>query len=205
MNYKTNSNNVDDNEMFLISLNRQIPLKHLNLIHHLDDKLDECISTKYDDISNMVHLTYNVKYDRILIKTILNLLKSGQVSSSFFSLENVNQIIDDYSKNHYFLTFASLHTIKPFTSLCLCCQQPLKLYFKERVNVFLIDRVDSRVIYTARCCYIQYYPNSYVKGSKRYVIQQSLYNQKYIYFGGKSVLSMDVVLQYSSDLINMVS
>ena len=205
MSYTNNSNNVDDNEMFLISLNRQIPLNHLNLIHYLDDKLDECISTKYDDISNMVQLRYNVKYDRILIKTILNLLKSGQVSSSFFSLENVTQIIDDYSKNHYFLTFASLHTIKPFTSLCLCCQQPLKLYFKERINVFLIDRVDSGVIYAARCCYIQYYPNSYIKGSKRYVIEQSLYNQKYIYFGGKSVLSMDVVLQYSSNLINMVS
>ncbi|CAF1037840.1 unnamed protein product [Adineta ricciae] len=203
MNFNDNNKNLDDNEMFLISLNRHIPLKHLSLIHDLDRKLDECVSTKYDDISSMVQLTYNVKYDSIVIKSILNLLQSGHVSSSFFSLEDVHRIINIYSKNHYFLTFASLHTIKPFTLTCLFCQKPLKILFKERVNVFLNDRVEGGVTYTARCCYVQYYSNSYVKGSKRYVTPQSLYNQKYIHFGGKSVLTMDVVLQYNADLVNM--
>jgi hypothetical protein len=198
-------NNIDDNEMFLILLNRQIPMKHLNLIYRLNSKLDESISTKYDDISNMIQLTYNVKYDCNLIQSILNLLKSDQISSTLFSLENTNQIINNYSNNHHFLTFASLHTIKPFTLFCLNCQQPLKLYFKEKVNVFLMDRVDNGVIYSAHCCHIQYYTNSYVKSSKRFVIRKSLYNQKYINFGGKCVLNIDVLLRYASDLISMVS
>ncbi|CAF4034484.1 unnamed protein product [Rotaria sordida] len=194
MNSNSHSNNVDDNEMFLVSLHRQIPLKHLNLIYFLDNKLDECISTKYEDISNIIQVTYRVKYNSTVIQAILNLLKSDQASSTLFSLENTNEIINNYSKDHHFLTFASLHTIKPFTLFCLFCQQPLKLQFKEKVNVFLIDRVDNGVIYSAHCCHVQYYPNSYVKSSKRYVIQQSLYNQKYVYFSGKSVLSIDVVL-----------
>ena len=197
--------NIDDNEMFLISLNRRIPLKHLNLIYCLDNKLDESISTKYDDISNMIQLTYNVKYDCILIQSILNLLKLDQVSSPLFSLENTEQIISNYSMSHHFLTLASLNTIKPFTLCCLNCQQPLKLYFKEKVNVFLMDRVDNGVTYSAHCCHIQYHTNSYVKSSKRFAIRKSLYNQKYIHFGGKCVLSIDVLLRYNSDLISMVS
>ena len=125
-------------------------MKHLNLIYCLHNKLDECISTKYNDISNMVQLTYDIKYDSVLIQSILNLLKSDQKSANLFSLENVNEIINNYSKNHHFLTLASPHTIKPFTSCCLACQQPLKMYFKEKVNVFLLDHVDNGVTYTAR-------------------------------------------------------
>ena len=200
-----NINSIDNSEMFLILLNRKIPMKHLNLIYCLDSKLDEFISTKYDDISNMIQLTYNVKYDSMLIRSILNLLKSNQISSTLFSLENVDQIINNYSKNHHFLTLASSHSIKPFTLLCLDCQQPLKLYFKEKVNVFLMDCVDSGVTYSARCCHIEYRTNSYIKSSKRFVSPKSLYNQQYINFGGKCVLSIEVLLRYTSELINMVS
>lgn len=199
-----NANNFDDNERFLVLLNRKIPMKHLNLIYCLHNKLDEFISTKYDDISNMVQLMYNIKYDPVLIQSTLNLLKSDRISTNLFSLENVDEIINRYSKNHYFLTLASLHTIKPFTSCCLDCQQPLKLCFKEKVNVFLMDHVDSGVIYTARCCRIDYYANSYIRSSKRFVIRKSLYNRDYIHFGGKCALSIDVLLRYASDVTNMV-
>ena len=195
-----NINSIDNSEMFLILLNRKILMKHLNLICCLDSKLDEFISTKYDDISNMIQLTYNVKYDSMLIPSILNLLKSNQISSTLFSLENVDQII-----NNYFLTLASSHSIKPFTLLCLDCQQPLKLYFKEKVNVFLMDRVDSGVTYSARYCHIEYRTNSYIKSSKRFVSWKPLYNQQYINFGSKCVLSIEVLLRYTSELINMVS
>lgn len=200
-----NINNFDDDERFLILLNRKIPMKHLNFIYCLDNKLDEFISTKYDDISNMVQLTYNIKYDSVLIQSILNLLKSDRISANLFSLENVNEIINSYSKDHHFLTLVSSHTIKPFISCCLNCQQPLKLCFKEKVNVFLMDHADNGVIYTAHCCRIEYHANSYITGSKRFAIRESLYNRDYIYFGGKCALGIDVLLRYASDLINMVS
>ncbi|UJR17414.1 hypothetical protein I4U23_004309 [Adineta vaga] len=172
-------------------------------MYFLDCKLDELISKKYDDISNMVQLTYGVKYDGIMIQSILNLLKSDNTSLNLFSSHNVDKIINNYSEDHHFLTMASLHTIKPFTLSCLHCHLPLKLQFKEKVNVFLMDHIDNGVIFIARCCHIEYHTNSYIKGSKRYVNRQSLYNQKYIYFGGKCVLYIDVLLRYVSDLINM--
>ncbi|CAF4893868.1 unnamed protein product, partial [Rotaria sp. Silwood1] len=65
MNPVSNISNIVDDEMFLISLNRRIPLQHLNLIYCLYSRLDELISTKYDDISNMVQLTYGIKYDGV--------------------------------------------------------------------------------------------------------------------------------------------
>ncbi len=141
----------------------------------------------------------------MLIQSILNLLKSDQISSSLFSLENVNEIINNYSNDHHFLTLASPHVIKPFTLCCLDCQQPLKLYFKEKVNIFLMDHVDNGVTYSARCCHIEYHTNSYINSSKRFVTRKSLYNKKYIHFGGKCVLSIEVLLRYASDLISMVS
>lgn len=205
MNSTSNINNINDNEMFLISLNRRIPLQHLNLMYCLDSKLDELISTKYDDISNMIQLTYGVKYDGVVIQSILNLLKSNNISLTLFTLDNVDKIIKNYSTDHRFLTFASLHTIKPFTLSCLHCQQLLKLQFKEKINVFLMDHVDDGVIFIARCCHIEYHTNSYIKGSKRFVVRQSLYNQKYTHFGGKCVLHIDVLLRYASDLLNMAS
>ncbi|CAF1654087.1 unnamed protein product, partial [Adineta ricciae] len=57
--------------------------------------------------------------------------------------------------------------------------------------------------FIARCCHVEYHTNSYVKGSKRYVSRQSFYNQKYIHFGGKCVLHVDILLRYVSDLLNM--
>ncbi|CAM4835124.1 unnamed protein product [Rotaria magnacalcarata] len=198
-----NINDIDENEIFILSLNRKIPLKHLNLMYSLDSKLNEFIRTKYDDISNMIQLTYNVKYDCMMIQSILNLLKSNQISSTLFSLEDVNDLIYNYSIDNHFLTLASPHTIQPFTLFCLSCQKPLKLVFKEKVNVFLLNRVDNGTIYYAYCCDTEYHTNSYVKRSQRFVIPKSLHNQKYITFGGKCVLHIDIVLRYASDLINM--
>ncbi|CAF4776731.1 unnamed protein product, partial [Rotaria magnacalcarata] len=175
-----NINDIDENEIFILSLNRKIPLKHLNLMYSLDSKLNEFIRTKYDDISNMIQLTYNVKYDY-----------------------DVNDLIYNYSIDNHFLTLASPHTIQPFTLFCLSCQKPLKLVFKEKVNVFLLNRVDNGTIYYAYCCDTEYHTNSYVKRSQRFVIPKSLHNQKYITFGGKCVLHIDIVLRYASDLINM--
>ncbi|CAF1680399.1 unnamed protein product, partial [Adineta ricciae] len=203
MNFTNGINNINDDELFLVSLNRRIPLQHLNLMFLLDSKLDELISLKYDDISNMVQLTYGVKYDGSMVESILNLLKSDNISSHLFSSHNVDKIISNYSRDHHFLTKASLHTIKPFTPSCLHCHLPLKLQFKEKINVFLMDHVDDGVIFAARCCHIEYHTNSYIKNSKRYVLRESLYNQKYIHFGGKCVLHIDVLLRYVSDLINM--
>ncbi|CAM4830808.1 unnamed protein product [Rotaria magnacalcarata] len=70
---------------------------------------------------------------------------------------------------------------------------------------FLTDRVENGIIYSAFCCHIEYHTNSYIKNSKRFVIPKSLYNQKYVTFGGKCVFSIEVLLRYASDLINMVS
>ncbi|CAF4120079.1 unnamed protein product, partial [Rotaria magnacalcarata] len=68
---------------------------------------------------------------------------------------------------------------------------------------FLTDRVENGIIYSAFCCHIEYHTNSYIKNSKRFVIPKSLYNQKYVTFGGKCVFSIEVLLRYASDLINM--
>lgn len=198
-------NSIDDDETFILLLNRKIPLKHLNFMYCLDNKLNKCISTKYDDISNMTRLTYNVQYDSTTIESILNLLKSNHGSLNIFSLENINDIIHNYSINHHFLTHTSPHTIEPFTLSCLLCQQPLKLVFKEKVNVFLLDRIENGITYSAYCCQIEYNTSSYIKYTKRFVNSKSLSNQKYINFGGKCVITTEVLLRYVSDLISMVS
>lgn len=198
-------NDIDDNEAFIILLNRKVPLKHLNLMYTLDNKLNELVSTKYTDISNIVQMTHDVKYDSTMIQTILNLMKSNHVCSNLFSLEDVNDIIRNYSLNHHFLTLATPHSIEPFTLFCFECQKPLKLHVKEKVNVFLVDRVDNGVTYFSRCCQTEYHVNSYIKGSKRIVVPESVYNQKYITFGGKCVIGMDLLLRYASDLLHMVS
>ena len=205
MSFCNNVNNLDDNEMFIVSLNRQIPIKHLNLIYCLDNQLDECVITKYDDISNIVHSIYNTKYDSDFIKCIMNLLRSNQSSTNIFSLQNVDEIINEYSKNCHYITLASAYTIKPFALCCMDCRQALKLVFKEKVDVFLSDRVDSSVIFSARCCQIEYHTNSYIKYSKRFVVPKSLYNQRYVWFGGKCVVTIEVLLRYASELFNIVS
>jgi len=199
------NSNLDENEMLIISLNKKIPLQHLNLVNQLDVELDDCITTKYDDISNMVNLAFQVKYDASLIQSILNLLKSKQTSLSLFAQIDTKVLINDYSNNHRVLTLASLHNIKPFTLQCLNCKKPLKLHFKEKINVFHIDRVENGIVYVAHCCQMDYYPNSFVKMSKRLVTPTSVHNQKYIHFGGKCVLTIDLLLRYASDLVNMVS
>jgi hypothetical protein len=199
------NNNLDEKEKLMISLNRKIPMEHLNLVNQLDAHLDDCIVNKYEDISNMVYLAFGIKYDSSLIQSILNLLKSKQTSLSLFSTIDPKVLIRNYSKNHRVLTLASLHTIKPFTLHCLECKKPLKLQFKENVNVFHIDRVENGVIYIGYCCSTNYYSNSFVRMSKRFVVPGSIYNQKYIHFGGKCVLNIDLLLRYASDLVNMVN
>ena len=197
--------NLDENEMFILSLNRNISIQHLNLVNQLDIELDDCISTKYNDISNIIQLTFGIKYESSFIESIINLFKSKRTSLSLFSQMDPRSLINNYSNNHYVLTLASLHTIKPFTLFCFVCSSPLKPQFKEKVNIFLIDRVENGVIYTARCCQIDYCSNSFVKASKRFVVPDSVQRKKYVYFGGKSVLSIDIILRYAADLVNLVS
>jgi hypothetical protein len=52
---------------------------------------------------------------------------------------------------------------------------------------------------------MDYYPNSFVKISNRFVIPDPVQNRKYIHFGGKYVLSIELFLGNASDLVNMVS
>jgi hypothetical protein len=205
MSASANTDSVDDNEMLIISLQRKISLQHLNLMYLLDIELSECICTKYDDIGNMVYLTYGIRYDVDTIQSILNMMKYRRISSTLYTLENTRQLINTYSNDPHFITQASLHTIRPFTLTCLSCKETLKMQFKEKVHVFLSDVVENGVIYSARCCQTEYRSNSFIKGAKRYATIDSLHNQKYIHFGGKAVLAIDVLLRYASELVNMVS
>jgi hypothetical protein len=198
------NSNSDENEIFIVSLNRNIPIQHLNLVNQLDVELDDCILSKYIDISNMIDMVFGKKYDPSFIECILNLLKSKQIAFPLFSQVDAKVLINNYSNNHHVLTLSSLHTIKPFTSVCLNCGKSLKLQFKEKVNVFLIDRVENGTIYIANCCQIDYFPNSFLKMSKRFVVPGSIQNKKYIHFGGKSVLTIEIVLRYAADLVNLV-
>jgi hypothetical protein len=205
MSASSNPASDEENDMLIISLNRKIPLQHLNLMYLLDKELSESISTRYDDIVNMVYLTYGIRYDTNATQSILNMLKYERTSSALFTLENTRALINRYSNDNHFLTHASLNTIKPFTSICLSCKDPLKFQFKEKVNVFLSDAVENGVIYLARCCQTEYHSNSYIKDSKRFTTVHALHHQKYLHFGGKCVIGIDVLLRYASDLVNMVS
>ncbi|CAF2237018.1 unnamed protein product [Rotaria magnacalcarata] len=199
------NSNSDENEIFIVSLNRNIPIQHLNLVNQLDVELDDCLLSKYIDISNMIDMVFGKKYDPSFIECILNLLKSKQIAFPLFSQVDAKFLINNYSNNHHVLTLSSLHTIKPFTSVCLNCGKSLKLQFKEKVNVFLIDRVENGTIYIANCCQIDYFPNSFLKMWKRFVVPGSIQNKKYIHFGGKSVLTIEIVLRYAADLVNLYS
>ncbi|CAF1353062.1 unnamed protein product, partial [Didymodactylos carnosus] len=100
---------INEQEMFIVVINRKIPLQHLNLIVNIDQFLDKCIKTKFDDICNILELTYHVKYEPGLIQTIPNLIKREGKIFDLFTCENINETISKYSNNPRFLTQASKH------------------------------------------------------------------------------------------------
>ncbi|CAF0870499.1 unnamed protein product [Didymodactylos carnosus] len=167
---------MNEKEAYIVSLDRNIPLKHLNLMFNIDQRLYNCIKTKFQDISNIIQLLYHVEYKSDQIEAMINLLKRhklhGQVE--LFPSESIGDLINNYSKNPYFSTHTSLHTIKPFTDICLTCQQPLELKFKEHVYVFKIETVENGCTYSARCCHVDYYSNGYVRGSKQFITRDAL-------------------------------
>ncbi|CAF4566289.1 unnamed protein product, partial [Didymodactylos carnosus] len=198
---------LDKEEMYVVKLNRKIPMKHLSLVCLINNELDECLRTRIYDIVNIIELTYGVKYDCDLIQAVLVLLKRHKLEHKIdlFSTENAKELIRGYSENECFITDASLHTIKPFTHVCLSCNQKLIVKFHQKVYVFTNDSVDNGVIYSGHCagCRIDYYSNSYDKGSKRVVVRQSLHSRKYVYIGGKNVYTTELLLRFASDLAYM--
>ncbi|CAF1510861.1 unnamed protein product [Didymodactylos carnosus] len=109
--------NVLNEEIYITELNKRYKLVHVNLMYLLDYQLDDCISTKYADISNMVYTVYHVKYEAYQVKAVVNTLKSHKADGDkpdLFPLVDLKKLISDYCSNPYYDTEASLHTVKPF-------------------------------------------------------------------------------------------
>ncbi|CAF1519173.1 unnamed protein product [Didymodactylos carnosus] len=174
--HNTSSRSISDAEMCIFEINKQIPLKHLNLMYSIDKELDDCIATKLKDICNIVEINYGRKYEPDDVASILNLVRFNEQEgkqAGLFPSENINKLINNYASDTRFMTHASLHAIKPFTCVCLTCGNKLQLESGQVVNVFMNECVETGMIYRGRCCGNEYYPKSYVTQRKRMVTHHS--------------------------------
>ncbi|CAF1014875.1 unnamed protein product [Didymodactylos carnosus] len=153
----------------------------------------------------VVVVEYGVDYECVTVEMFLNLYKDQRHENKveLFCGQNVKELIYNYSNSIHFKTDASINMIKPFTNICLTCKKDLDLQIKEKVYVFTSEAVQKGMIYYGECCCVKYYPNAYVRRSRRIITLEALYGKKYLYLGGKNVYSIQLLLRYSSDVVHM--
>ncbi|CAF1394633.1 unnamed protein product, partial [Didymodactylos carnosus] len=177
---------VGRKEIFIVKLNRIFPLNHFNLMYSIDRELGSCVQRRIIDIKNMVKLEYGVDYECVTVEMFLNLYKDQRPENKveLFCGQNVKELIYNYSNSIHFKTDASINMIKPFTNICLTYKKALDLQIKEKVYVFTSEAVQKGMIYYGECCCVKYYPNAYVRRSRRIITLEALYGKKYLYLDG---------------------
>ncbi|CAF4420092.1 unnamed protein product, partial [Rotaria socialis] len=192
---------VDNDEMYIVTLHRIFKIKVIQLINDLNNRLDKYIKTRVKDICVIVNSTFNTNYTETTINEIIFRLDNEEMKDLFHTY-NVDSLVAKYISSAVTDTEATLICLKPFINTCIKCQKQLQTKFNRSIDIYDIDKVIKGGVYTCCCveCNYAYWPNYYEKknSNQRLVTPQSIYNQEYIYFGGKKGYSLKLLIHFTS-------
>lgn len=204
----SNDVSVGNEEVYIITLHRHFKINVLQLINDLNNCMDKDIPTRVTDIKTMVNAVFNTDFSVTTIKEIITRLNNGELKDLFHTV-NVNQLLTDFISSSISDTNATLICLKPFTDRCLGCKQKLQVAFNKYVDVYGMDSIIKGGVYSSSCntCQGKYYPNFYqhITSGKKFVTPSSIYEQKYIYFGGKKVYSTELLIHFTSAFLRQYS
>lgn len=99
--------------------------------------------------------------------------------------------------------------LKPFTNTCITCHEKLDIIFNQYIDLFNLNSIIKCSVYYSSCnrCQQAFHPNFYEKitNGKRFVTPTSLYNNDYIYFGGKKAYSTELLIHFTSSFLRQYS
>jgi hypothetical protein len=170
--------------------------------------MDTCIATRTMDITRMVNSTFKTDFTETTIIEIINRLNNGEMSELFHSC-NIDHLLTDYMTSAVSDTNSTLISLKPFTNKCLTCNEKLNVTFNQYVDIFNLNSITKGGIYYSSCnkCKQKFYPNFYEKITigKKFVTPTSLYDKKFIYFGGKKAYSTELLIHFTSTFLRQYS
>jgi hypothetical protein len=199
---------TENNEIYVITLHRTFKIKILHLINDLNHRIDKCIATRTKDITLMINSVFNANLTETTINEIINRLDLGEMSELFHT-SNVDRLLMDYTSSPVSDTNATLICLKPFTTTCLTCHEELNMIFNQYVDVFNLNSISKGSVYICLCrqCEQKFYPNFYEKIAirKKFVTPTSIYDQNFIYFGGKKAYSTELLIHFTSVFLRQYS
>jgi hypothetical protein len=191
----------DDTEIYIITLHRMFKIKVIQLINDLNNRLDKCIQTRVKDIAIIVNSTFKTNYTEATINEIITRLNNGEMNDLFHTYD-VDRLLSNYVENKIIDTKATLVCLKPYTEKCFKCEQKLGNQFNQYVDVYDLNKVTKGGVYISFCthCQYRYWPNHYeiMASGEKFVTPESIYNQKFIYFGGKKGYSLELLIHFTS-------
>ncbi|CAF3089698.1 unnamed protein product, partial [Rotaria socialis] len=199
---------TNSDEVYILTLHRTFKIKILHLIKDLNDRLDSIIITRTRDITNMVNVKFNTNLTETTVQEIINCLNNGEMNELFHSFD-INQLLNDYMTSSVIDTKATLVCLKPFTKKCISCGEDLDVVFNQYINIYNLDEIIKGGVYYSKCnrCHQNFYPKYFEKltNGKRFVTTNCLYNQEYIYFGGKKAYSTQLLINFTSLFLRQYS
>ncbi|UJR12852.1 hypothetical protein I4U23_017026 [Adineta vaga] len=199
---------TDNEEIYIITLHRHFKINVLQLINDLNNRMDHDIPTRVTDIKIMVNTMFNTDLSVTTVNEIINRLNNGELKQLFHSYD-VDQLLTNYIASSISDTNATLSCLKPFTNTCLTCKQELQISFNQYVTIYNMGSIIKGGVYYSSCnnCRMKYYPNYYehITIGAKFVTPASIYNQKYIYFGGKKVYSTELLIHFTSAFLRQYS
>ncbi|CAM4888675.1 unnamed protein product [Rotaria socialis] len=199
---------TNSDEVYILTLHRTFKIKILHLIKDLNDRLDSIIITRTRDITNMVNVKFNTNLTEATVQEIINRLNNGEMNELFHSFD-ISQLLNHYMTSSVIDTKATLICLKSFTKKRISCEEDLDVIFNQYINIYNLDKIIKGGVYYSKCnrCHQKFYPNYFEKltNGKRFVTTNCLYNQEYIYFGGKKAYSTQLLINFTSLFLRQYS
>lgn len=199
---------TNTDEIYIVALHRTFKIKVLHLIKDLNDRLDCVVTTRTKDITHIVNITFSTNLTETTVQEIINRLNKGEMNELFHSF-NINQLLTTYMTSSIIDTQATSVCLKPFTKECIGCNKDLDVIFNQYVTIYELDKIIKGGIYYSKCniCRRKFYPNYFERctNGKRFVTPHCLYNQEYIYFGGKKAYSTKLLIHFTSLFLRQYS
>ncbi|CAF1439920.1 unnamed protein product [Adineta steineri] len=129
--------------------------------------------------------------------------------NELFHNSNADGLLVNYTSSPTSDTNATLICLKPFTKTCLNCHEELNIIFNQYVDIFGLNSIIKGSVYISLCkqCGQKFYPNFYEKIAirKKFVTPASIYDQNFIYFGGKKAYSTELLIHFTSVFLRQYS
>lgn len=141
---------LDNDEIYILTLNRIFKIKTIHLINDLNNRLEKCIKTRVKDICSIVNSTFDTNYTETTIDELITRLNKGEMNDLFHSYD-VNHLVASYISNPLSDTEATLTCLKPFTDICIRCKTKLESKMHRYIDLYDIDKISKAGVYTC-CC-----------------------------------------------------